>query len=67
MTEKVRKSDMEWKDQLSPEQYRVTRKKGTERAFTGALWENHDDGTYRCVCCGAPLFESRTKFDSGTG
>jgi peptide-methionine (R)-S-oxide reductase len=67
MNEKIIKSEQEWKKLLSPEQFDVTRKKGTERAFTGGYWDNHGQGIYRCVCCGAELFRSDHKFDSGTG
>lgn len=67
MTDKVRKSDDEWARLLAPEQYRVTRLKGTERPFSGALHDCKRAGTYRCICCGAPLFSSDAKFDSGTG
>ena len=63
----ARVSDREWKQRLTREQFRVTRRKGTERAFTGAYWNLKDDGLYRCVCCGAPLFDSGDKYDSGTG
>jgi peptide-methionine (R)-S-oxide reductase len=67
MAEKTVKTDTEWRRQLTPEQFQVTRKKGTEPAFSGKYWDNHEQGTYRCVCCGNPLFSSRQKFDSGTG
>src|SRR5262245_46661357 len=67
MSDKILKTETEWKDQLTSEQFNVTRKKGTERAFTGEYWNNHDTGVYTCVCCGQPLFESKTKFESGTG
>jgi peptide-methionine (R)-S-oxide reductase len=65
--DKIRKSDTEWQKQLTPEQYAVARKKGTERAFTGKYVENHESGLYRCACCGNPVFSSETKFDSGSG
>ena len=65
--DKIRKSDEEWRAKLTPMQFRVARQKGTEPAFTGEFWNNHENGIYRCVCCGAELFDSETKFDSGTG
>ncbi len=65
--EKVMKSDAEWQAQLTAEQYHVTRRHGTERAFTGPHWDNKAPGRYSCVCCGEPLFDAGTKFDSGTG
>ena len=65
--EKVVKPEEEWKRELSPEEYAVARQKGTERAFSGRYWNNHDAGMYRCVCCGTELFKSDEKFDSGTG
>jgi len=67
MSEKVVKTETEWKQQLTPEQYQVTRQKGTETAFTGRYCNTKAKGIYRCVCCGSDLFSSDTKFDSGTG
>lgn len=65
--EKVVKSDTEWRDQLTREQYQVTRRAGTERAFSGEYWDTKTKGMYKCRCCGTPLFDSDTKYDSGTG
>ncbi len=65
--QKVEKTDAEWRARLTPEQYRVARQHGTERAFTGAYWDHHDNGVYTCVCCGAPVFDSASKYNSGTG
>lgn len=67
MTEKVQKTEKEWRELLTPEQFQVTRRKGTERAYTGKYWNNHEKGIYRCVCCETDLFRSETKFESGTG
>jgi peptide-methionine (R)-S-oxide reductase len=67
MVDKVKKTDAEWRDQLTPEQYHVTRQKGTERPFSGKYWNNEQEGMYRCIGCGTPLFESDTKFDAGCG
>src|SRR5512147_2207874 len=67
VTDKVVKTDEEWRRQLSPEQFNVLREKGTERAYTGTYWDNHEHGVYRCAGCGLPLFGSDTKFESGTG
>jgi peptide-methionine (R)-S-oxide reductase len=64
---KIAKTDVEWMHQLTPEQYHITREKGTEPAFTGPYWNNKAKGVYRCVCCGTPLFESTAKYESGTG
>jgi peptide-methionine (R)-S-oxide reductase len=65
--ETVEKTDAQWREELTPEQYQVLRKAGTERAFTGKYWNNHEDGIYRCAGCGAELFGSDTKFESGSG
>jgi peptide-methionine (R)-S-oxide reductase len=65
--EKLEKTEEQWREELSPDEYHVLREKGTERAFTGAYWDNHEDGVYRCRACGQELFSSDTKFDSGTG
>jgi peptide-methionine (R)-S-oxide reductase len=67
MARKIVKTDDEWRKSLTPEQYRVTRQAGTEHAFTGAYWDHHGDGMYRCICCDAELFRSAGKFDSGCG
>jgi peptide-methionine (R)-S-oxide reductase len=67
MADEIEKSDAQWREELTPEQYQVCRQKGTERAFTGKYWDCKEDGIYRCACCGNELFDSHTKFDSGTG
>ncbi|NVJ90717.1 MAG: peptide-methionine (R)-S-oxide reductase MsrB [Methylocystaceae bacterium] len=67
MTDKIKKSDTEWREELSAEEYRVCRQKGTERAFTGRYWDTKTPGTYHCAACGEPLFQSDTKYDSGSG
>ncbi|MBI3088475.1 MAG: peptide-methionine (R)-S-oxide reductase MsrB [Candidatus Omnitrophica bacterium] len=67
LMDKVVKTDAEWQKLLTPEQYQVTRKKGTERAFTGQYWNHHEQGVYQCVCCGTDLYASDAKFESGTG
>jgi peptide-methionine (R)-S-oxide reductase len=67
MSDQIEKSDEEWRRELTPEQFKVARQHGTERAFTGEYWDTHEPGTYRCVCCGTELFASDAKFDSGTG
>lgn len=67
MAKKIVKSDEEWRKELTPEQYHITREKGTERAFTGKYYKTKDDGVYRCACCGNELFDSETKYDSGCG
>ena len=67
MADEPGRRDEDWRERLSPEQYAVTREGATERAFTGRYWDHHEDGVYRCVCCDEPLFDSSTKFESGTG
>ena len=67
MSKKIEKSEEEWREQLTPEQYEVTRRAGTERPFANPYWDCKDDGFYHCVCCGAKLFDSASKYDSGTG
>jgi peptide-methionine (R)-S-oxide reductase len=67
MVKKVEKSEHEWRQELSPEQYHIMREKGTERAFSGKYWDHHEKGMYRCAACGTELFESDTKYDSGSG
>jgi peptide-methionine (R)-S-oxide reductase len=67
MADKLNKTDDEWRAQLSADEFHVAREKGTERAFTGKYWDNHEAGTYKCVCCGQELFASETKYDSGSG
>ena len=67
MSDKITKTEAEWRAQLSPEQFRIARQQGTERAFTGEYWDTHTKGIYKCIGCGEPLFDSDTKFDSGSG
>jgi peptide-methionine (R)-S-oxide reductase len=67
MAGKLQKTDEQWREDLTPDQFNISRRRGTERAFTGAYWNTKTDGDYRCVCCGQPLFDSKTKFDTGTG
>lgn len=67
MAEKIKKNERDWKDALTDEQFQITRKHGTERAFTGAYWDTKTPGVYKCVCCGEPVFDSSTKYDSGSG
>ena len=67
MSQKIAKTDAEWRAQLSPEQYRICRQKGTEPAFSGGYYDCHEPGVYRCACCAAPLFDAQAKFDSGSG
>lgn len=67
MKPKIHKTESEWRQQLTPEQYRICREKGTEPAFTGVYWNSHEDGVYHCACCGKQLFASNDKYDSGSG
>jgi peptide-methionine (R)-S-oxide reductase len=67
MADPINKTDAEWRKELTPEQYQILREKGTERAFTGRYWNNHDKGVYLCAACGNELFDSETKYDSGSG
>ena len=67
MSDKIEKSDAEWRAELTPEQYKICRQCGTEPAFTGEYWDNHAEGIYQCACCGTPLFNSATKYDSRSG
>ena len=67
MPKKINKTDSDWQAELTPEQYKICRQCGTEPAFTGEYWNNHDTGIYQCACCGTPLFSSSTKYDSGSG
>lgn len=67
MSDKISKTEAEWREQLTPEQYRIAREHGTERAFSGEYWNSHDPGTYRCIGCGEAVFDAAAKFESGTG